>query len=503
METKSIFQLKELTINNFRCFSTYSIAKFGEESTVFIGRNGVGKTTLLTAIVNALSFIFSKNEILKQRSLSSGNPDLTIKNISPLEVYTLNGITADSVKISAKAEFSNKPLEWELYKKATNSALSPTLYKKAYETFIKEIDNEKAILPLIVFFSDSFPHIESNIGPFAKRSLEKSSNLLKNFGYYQWSSKYSCTKFWELLFKNKWENALSDQQSILLNKQKINRIETATQQTIDIEYAISSLKSIEEYKDKIDSIQYEELVNTLTVIKQKEDSLSLLHKEISFISDRVISLCNAVSIDEPDYTITNISIQTHGDEKEVFFDFISGKQLTINQLPAGYQRIISIAFDIITRALILNGYQVEPSGIVLIDEIDLHLHPGLEKTVLPSFKKAFPKIQFIVTTHSAAVISNFQKDENNIIISMHHSKEDFWNEILPNVYGLDYNTTIRDAMEINNTPADITNLEADYFNYIERNMVDKADETFKQIQKLTGKDSQVVKNIRAKIQLFR
>lgn len=147
METKSIFQLKELTINNFRCFSTYSIAKFGEESTVLIGRNGVGKTTLLTAIVNALSFIFSKNEILKQRSLSSGNPDLTIKNISPLEVYTLNGITADSVKISAKAEFSNKPLEWELYKKATNSALSPTLYKKAYETFIKEIDNENAILP--------------------------------------------------------------------------------------------------------------------------------------------------------------------------------------------------------------------------------------------------------------------------------------------------------------------------------------------------------------------
>ena len=86
---------------------------------------------------------------------------------------------------------------------------------------------------------------------------------------------------------------------------------------------------------------------------------------------------------------------------------------------------------------------------------------------------------------------------------MHHNKEDFWNEVLPNVYGLDYNTTIRDAMEINNTPADITNLEADYFNYLERNMVDKADETFKQIQKLTGEDSQVVKNIRAKIQLFR
>lgn len=503
MGTKSIFQLKELTINNFRCFSTYSIAKFGEESTVLIGRNGVGKTTLLTAIVNALSFIFSKNEILKQRNLSSGNPDLTIKNISPLEVYTLNGITADSVKISAKAEFSNKLLEWELYKKATNSALSPTLYKKAYESFIQKIDNEDAILPVIVFFSDSFPHIEGNIGTFARRSLEKSSNLLKNFGYYQWSSKYSCTKFWELLFKNKWENALSDQQNILLNKQKISRIANSIQQTINIEHAMSDPEYIKTYKGKIDSMQYEELTNTLTAIKQKENGLSLLYKEIAFISDRVISLCNAVSIDEPDYAIASISIQAHGDGKDVFFEFNSGKRLTINQLPAGYQRIISIAFDIATRALILNGHQVEPSGIVLIDEIDLHLHPGLEKTVLPGFKKVFPKIQFIVTTHSAAVISNFQKNENNIIISMHHNKEDFWNEILPNVYGLDYNTTIRDAMEINNTPANITNLESDYFNFLERNMVDEADRTFKKIQDLTGENSQVVNNIRAKVQLFR
>lgn len=68
---------------------------FGEETTVLIGRNGAGKTTLLTAIVNALSFIFSKNRTIKQRYLSSGNPDLTIKNISPLEIYTKNGITAD------------------------------------------------------------------------------------------------------------------------------------------------------------------------------------------------------------------------------------------------------------------------------------------------------------------------------------------------------------------------------------------------------------------------
>ena len=160
-----------------------------------------------------------------------------------------------------------------------------------------------------------------------------------------------------------------------------------------------------------------------------------------------MALCNMVSYDEPDYAITDIAVLERGREKNVYFTFASGKRLTISQMPAGYQRVISIAFDIVTRALILNGHDTEPTGIVLIDEIDLHLHPGLEKTVLQAFNKVFPEIQFIVTTHSPAVISNFRSDnKRNIIISMRHHKEEYWNDILPNIYGLDYDTTVRDAM---------------------------------------------------------
>lgn len=503
MEAKSIFRIKELNISNFRCFSSYHIDMFGEETTVLIGRNGAGKTTLLTAIVNALSFIFSKNRTIKQRYLSSGNPDLTIKNISPLEIYTKNGITADDVEISAKADFSDKVLEWKLYKRATNSALSPTLYNDAYETFIKEVDNGKVILPIIVYFSDAFPHMEGSIGPFAKKSLEQSSDLLKNFGYYQWDSRYSCTKLWELLFKNKWENLLFDQQNIFLNKIRLIYILNGLPEKVDVNQFISDPECIKQIQDKMDSSRYQELENTINAIKQTENNVSLRQKEIAFISDRIIKLCNLVAENEPDYMLTNISIQVHGDEKDVCFTFSSGKQLTINQLPAGYQRIISIAFDIITRALILNGCQVEPSGIVLIDEIDLHLHPGLEKTVLSGFKKAFPEIQFIVTTHSAAVISNFKKDNKNIIISMCHLKEEYWNEVLPNVYGLNYDATVRDAMGINNMPADIKVLESDYFNFVETGEDEKADKTLKMIQKLTGENSDVVQSILARVRLFK
>lgn len=77
----------------------------------------------------------------------------------------------------------------------------------------------------------------------------------------------------------------------------------------------------------------------------------------------------------------------------------------LNNLPAGYCRLYSIILDLAYRAYILNGDK-EPTGIVLIDEIDLHLHPSLEQEVVQCLAEVFPKVQFIMTSHSAAVIAN-------------------------------------------------------------------------------------------------
>jgi predicted ATP-binding protein involved in virulence len=52
-------------------------------------------------------------------------------------------------------------------------------------------------------------------------------------------------------------------------------------------------------------------------------------------------------------------------------------------------------------------------AIVLVDEIDLHLHPSLQRGLIPRLRKAFPKVQWIVTTHSPLVLANF--DVNEII----------------------------------------------------------------------------------------
>jgi len=58
---------------------------------------------------------------------------------------------------------------------------------------------------------------------------------------------------------------------------------------------------------------------------------------------------------------------------------------------------------------------LETSGIVLIDEIDMHLHPRWQQTILGSLQKAFPRIQFIVTTHSPQVLSTVPRECIRII----------------------------------------------------------------------------------------
>jgi predicted ATP-binding protein involved in virulence len=85
---------------------------------------------------------------------------------------------------------------------------------------------------------------------------------------------------------------------------------------------------------------------------------------------------------------------------------------------------------------------------VLIDEIELHLHPTLQQEILQRLQKTFPKIQFIATTHSPLVISNFKADANNKIIKLEHDGNSYSNEDVENVFGLDYSTNLSEIMEV-------------------------------------------------------
>lgn len=93
-----------------------------------------------------------------------------------------------------------------------------------------------------------------------------------------------------------------------------------------------------------------------------------------------------------------------------------GTVVPFTSLSDGYRNVIKIILDIATRMCILNPYQKgnalkNTPGIVVIDEIDLSLHPTWQRKIIGILKELFPKIQFICATHSPFIIQSLEEGE--------------------------------------------------------------------------------------------
>ncbi len=99
------------------------------------------------------------------------------------------------------------------------------------------------------------------------------------------------------------------------------------------------------------------------------------------------------------------------------FSFRAGQKrvkLPATWLSQGYQGTIAWVADLIGQAFWDAKTSVEPSemsGLVLIDELDLHLHPSWQVNLVSTLKRVFPKMQFVVTTHSPMLLPGLAADE--------------------------------------------------------------------------------------------
>jgi predicted ATP-binding protein involved in virulence len=104
-------------------------------------------------------------------------------------------------------------------------------------------------------------------------------------------------------------------------------------------------------------------------------------------------------------------VDLHFNYKNYAFTIIkNGQQFGFNELSDGYSAIIDIIADLIIKMQTQNGLvrSYRKEGIVLIDEIETHLHLKLQRIILPMLTKVFPNIQFIVTTHSPFILSSLK-----------------------------------------------------------------------------------------------
>jgi hypothetical protein len=91
-----------------------------------------------------------------------------------------------------------------------------------------------------------------------------------------------------------------------------------------------------------------------------------------------------------------------------------GLKLRATALSDGYQGMLAWITDLLGHAFLEFGRSTRPDelqGLVLLDEIDLHLHPTWQRRLVPLLKRIFPRLQFIVTTHSPLVLAGFEREE--------------------------------------------------------------------------------------------
>jgi predicted ATP-binding protein involved in virulence len=97
-------------------------------------------------------------------------------------------------------------------------------------------------------------------------------------------------------------------------------------------------------------------------------------------------------------------------------EWADGSLQDFGVLSDGYRNMLAMVADMAWRATMLNPHlgaeaPAKVGGVVLIDELDLHLHPKWQRTVVDSLRRVFPNVQFIATTHSPFIIQSLRDGE--------------------------------------------------------------------------------------------
>lgn len=367
-------KLKRLILSHFRAFEQISI-DFENRVTTIIGKNGAGKTSILDAI--AICMTHFTGELLSSREGYKIDAWFTQDDISNDEDVGLCEIYLENFQIPQFSDFRIG------VKKSRNE--KGLEYNKFPEDTIKEIKSmlkEEGIssLPIIAYYN-------------VNRTFFNKNEKIKN-GQNENDKVYN-----ELLFA--YERSLS------LNMPSFDLFESWFKNQVIEENA---------YKVKNNSLEAE--LPSLKFFRQTLHTfLNELEPEI-FGEVSTINRSNVL----PDFNQEfNTSLVIQKEDKEVL----------LNQLSDGERMVIGLVAETARRLFIANKKDPELGyGIVLIDEIELHLHPFWQKNIVSAFTRTFPNINLIFTTHSPLVLSGMRKESIKVFVDA----VEIPNSELPDIY---------------------------------------------------------------------
>jgi predicted ATP-binding protein involved in virulence len=356
-------RLDTLYLKNYRCFDEIKI-DFDERLTVLVAPNGGGKTAIidgtciaLTPFVNGLGISDGKSFTRSDAAMRTVFADRQQAEIpAPFREITLH----------ASCITESGEINWEIQKR-TEKGRSTSKEANAVKNFGKslfDIISDKngasdTVLPIIACYGTGRlwgPHKKEKGSP-------KSSLLPRPDGYKGWASALSRFDAFHKWFYRAYL-------SVMLGRYQGKRGDPTQREHELLERAVENVR------------------DAVRATLHPYGECWLEHRAT-------------------DYTV-------------VVNDHSRDTQLTLNQLSDGVQTIIGTVGDIASRTSLLNPQFGRDAarrtpGIVLIDEVDMHLHPSWQQRVLQSFQDAFPNIQFIVTTHSPQVLSTVKRENIRII----------------------------------------------------------------------------------------
>ena len=171
----------------------------------------------------------------------------------------------------------------------------------------------------------------------------------------------------------------------------------------------------------------------------------------------------------------------------------NGETFNLEQLSDGEKNLIALVGDIARRLSIANPNSKEPlkgDGIILIDEVDLHLHPSWQRLIIPKLTKLFPNCQFFITTHSPQVLSHVKPDNIfllkniNNILTYEHPQES---------YGMSIDRVVELIMDEDTRPNEVSEKISKVFEAIERNKINEAKKLISSLKEYLKTDPEILR----------
>ena len=409
-------RLSKINILNYKGFEQCEV-EFNPKVNVFIGSNASGKTTMLTAILKSVYSVTRKfSQLSRHKELNLSPDDVNYNAKFCLIDATLKDFP--NYESLVNAVVYTKPLT----KEDLNSI---KVKQKSAEELIKTYENELSTSPFTIPIFKFYPANRGGL-TYAEQRSQKSylvSQLEAWSNLYQDAISYS--RFFNWFFEQ-----------------------------------------------ETDELRLQRDVKDFTIqnpaLRDVRSALSLAFELLGY--GRNIKIKSTQVKREGNSTLTpNLILENTETKQEESLDNKSDGEKAIITLISDIAYNLSLAKDFMKDNTFLNS-----PGIVIIDEIETHLHPNWQRQIVPILTTVFPNIQLFIATHSPQIVGSVKSDSVFICDNFHVNK------VTLKTKGEDTNSLLKYIFNATDRPKEYMDLLQKFYEGIENNA------TYEQLEQIIG-----------------